>query len=1214
MRLVIDMQGTQTNSRFRGIGRFTLAWVKALIRNRGEHEIYLALNGAFGETIDSIRAEFKGLLPRENLRVWSGPGPVRPVDPTNFRRLKTAEYIREAFLASLQPDIIVLPSLFEGWVEEAVVSIGVFDRETPVAVVVHDLLPLSMPEDEVRTNFEFKKYYQRKLKHLRRAAHLLAVSEYSRQEAIRLLPFDPVATTTISEACASSFRPLELTEQERLTTMAKAGLSRPFVMYIGSPDKRKNLPRLIEAYAALPVEVRSRHQLLFCGELATEFARQFRREAESRGLSRDDFVISGYLEDEDVIRLYNSCRLFVFPSLAEGFGLPPLEAMACGAPVIASNRTSVPEVVGYEEALFNPDSTEAIRDKMLAALSDEEFRQRLIREGLKRAALFSWDESARRAWAALEALPLPGRIETPAPLVLENKALFSEPPQNILVIKLDHLGDFLLTIPALSRLRAKYPQAKIDLIIGSWNLEAARALNYFRRIYTFNYYKPKSEDQPKVCQQELEQLISDLQYYDLAIDFRRHCDARFLLGMVPAEIKAAYASFDSRLDSQIDILLPSEPDIPFKLSNLNRVHISRQMLALVDALPQESNDYITLPPLVEPQTPQTGHIAIFPQAGNPVRNWPQDRYRELVKKLIREDSIQTITIYFVSTEDQVFFNDLSGGKVVFQTGLPYQKLLHSLSENELCITNNSGGGHMASYLGLTVISLYGGQVAIEEWAPPFSASSYVIHRGAACAPCGMDEPLRCRHGHYCLNDLTVDFVLEAAIKALESLRTRGRDRPALRAIPADVDKLIDQVVQAIGASPGLVSSPDESLAVAQCLAQNIPPSNRKPRLMLDISVLRRVDSGTGIQRVSRSHLKYMLENPPAGYEVIPVYYDLGTRQYYQAARFARKFLGQPPAANDFDPQLDYYAGDIYFSLDLNLEYVDLYGPHLREMRRAGISVKFMVHDLLCLRMPNIFEPHFIQAFEAWLRMVAEFDGAVCVSRATADDLAEWIRENTPQRAASFAIDWSHNGADIENSCPTVGLPDEARVVFARLKEAPSFLSVSTIEPRKGYAQTLAAFNLLWEKGTDVNLVIVGRQGWMVDEIVGRLNSHPELNKKLFWLQGISDEYLEKLYQAASGLVAPSEGEGFGLSLVEAAQHKLPIIARDLAVFREVAGEHAYYFSGLEPDNLARAIEEWLELYETGRHPKSDSLPWQTWAESARKILKILCPPTGSDER
>jgi len=208
------------------------------------------------------------------------------------------------------------------------------------------------------------------------------------------------------------------------------------------------------------------------------------------------------------------------------------------------------------------------------------------------------------------------------------------------------------------------------------------------------------------------------------------------------------------------------------------------------------------------------------------------------------------------------------------------------------------------------------------------------------------------------------------------------------------------------------------------------------------------------------------------------------------------------------------------------------------------------------------------------------------------------------------IGWFHLGADLNSSVPTTGLADDADQVLERLRSVPSFLSVGTIEPRKGHAQTLAAFDLLWEQGEDINLVLVGKQGWMVDKLADSLRNHPQLNKRLFWLEGISDEYLEKLYAASACLLAASQGEGFGLPLIEAAQHKLPILARALPVFREVAGEHATFFEGDSAQNLADALRQWVSDYRAGSMIASDEMPWMTWKQSAEQLKTVLFESNG----
>ncbi len=165
--------------------------------------------------------------------------------------------------------------------------------------------------------------------------------------------------------------------------------------------------------------------------------------------------------------------------------------------------------------------------------------------------------------------------------------------------------------------------------------------------------------------------------------------------------------------------------------------------------------------------------------------------------------------------------------------------------------------------------------------------------------------------------------------------------------------------------------------------------------------------------------------------------------------------------------------------------------------------------------------------------------------------------------------------------------------------------VGTVEPRKGHVQAFAAFEQLWAKNVDVNLVIVGKAGWGVEGLAEVLGQQAEQNDRFFWLQGISDEYLERVYGASSCLLAASLGEGFGLPLIEAAQKGLPILARELPVFREVAGDHAFYFKGDAAEDLAAAVEAWLLLEQEGKAPPSTGMEWLTWKQSAEQIGRVM---------
>ncbi|MFK4825380.1 glycosyltransferase [Paenochrobactrum sp. BZR 588] len=404
MRIVFDMQGLQTESRFRGIGRYTQSLVKAVIRQNKSHEIILVLNGMLVDSVAAIRDAFEHLLPAENIVIWQAPVPVSAGLAENKARHDIAELLRERFLKDLRPDIIHITSLFEGYMDDAVSTIHVFDQDIPVSVMVYDLIPLSNPEEYLKNNAAYNHYYSKKIENLKRADLLLAISEFSKIEAEDLLKIPADKIINISSAVDPCFKKLTLSQRKIDALLQRLQLTRPFILYAGGTDPRKNLPRLIKAYAALPEALRQKYMLLLAGKMSAHERVFLQGLAKSAGLEAGELCFAGYVNDEDLIALYNLCELFVFPSWQEGFGLPALEAMHCGAAVIGSNTSSLPEVVGWEDALFDPFDEQAISNKLLQALTDDVFRTCLKENAAKRAQLFSWDETAKRLIKAWEAL------------------------------------------------------------------------------------------------------------------------------------------------------------------------------------------------------------------------------------------------------------------------------------------------------------------------------------------------------------------------------------------------------------------------------------------------------------------------------------------------------------------------------------------------------------------------------------------------------------------------------------------------------------------------------------------------------------------------------------------------------------------------------------------------------------------------------------------
>lgn len=829
MRIVLDLQGAQCESRFRGIGRYSLALAKAIIANRRQHEVLIALSGLFPDTIEPLRAAFDTLLPQENIRVWLAQGPVREVDQANVKRREIAERLREAFLASLKPDIVHVSSLFEGFGDDTVTSIGVFAPKLPTAVTLYDLIPLIFPNPHP----PFREHYARKLESLRRAHLWLGISQFSCDQAIELLRLDPGKVINIGGAADALFRRIDLADAERARIMRAFGLQKPFICCVGTPaDPRKNLEGLMRAFARLPAQLRDRFQILIVGKMASGHREALVKVVETSGLDQSEVVFADYVSDDELARLYNMCHAFVFPSIFEGFGLPVLEAMQCGAPVIASNTTSIPEVVGFAAATFDPHSIDDMLAKLQRVLVDEGFRATLLSRQQEMVGRFSWDETAKKTIKAFE-------------------------------------------------------------------------------------------------------------------------DCR-----------------------------------PLPRTNVVRAQIYQSLI--------------------------TSTATIF----NSAWNWSD----------------------FISTTNAI--------------------------------------------------------------------------------------------------------------------------------------------------------------------AQNFSMPQAEKRLFVDVSEISRWDANTGVQRVTRSILKQLLDAPPAGYKVEPVYGSHESPGYRHAKKFTRDFLKLEDDSGE-DPLIDVRQGDVFFGLDLQHHAVWKNQDYLTLIRNLGVKVYFLIHDLLPIRLPHYFLDGLSEDHRRWLSVISQADGVICVSRAVADEYIAWLATGKVIRHRPLRIGWSHSGADLTVSAPAPGLLEASPDVLTILASRPSFLMVGTIEPRKGHAQVLAAFEELWAKGHDLNLAIVGKQGWKVDQLVEKLNTHPEFGTRLFWLENVSDEYLEKMYAAGSCLIAASEGEGFGLPLIEAAQHGMPILARDIPVFREIAGDCASYFRGMTPGELAQAITEWLALRADGRHPRSDGMPWLTWRQSAERLKAIL---------
>ncbi|QWD02520.1 glycosyltransferase family 4 protein [Polynucleobacter paneuropaeus] len=372
-----------------------------LLKN-SEHEILVVLNAAFRDTSNELLARLSLHMEPENIYFFSVVMPT--IEKGNLTNLRASEVLREHFIASLKPDVVYLSTLMgDGWGDSTVVSINALPGVGAINVATHyDLIPLAFP-DEYLGDQMFRDYYYHKLESLKKADLLLGISEFTCQEVSQLLNVPDLEIRNISAAVDPSFSCGGLVGDARKAVLIKYKINKKFIFYApGGFDPRKNLNRLLEAFSQIPLTIRNQHQLVIASKISKEELSDWNWKIESLGLSSDDVVFTGYVSDEELTVLLSECLVYIFPSLHEGFGLPILEAMACGAAVIGSNASSIPEVIGMPDALFDPHSIENIYAKLFQALVDEGFLERLREHSKKQFNKFSWDKSASIALSAIE--------------------------------------------------------------------------------------------------------------------------------------------------------------------------------------------------------------------------------------------------------------------------------------------------------------------------------------------------------------------------------------------------------------------------------------------------------------------------------------------------------------------------------------------------------------------------------------------------------------------------------------------------------------------------------------------------------------------------------------------------------------------------------------------------------------------------------------------
>jgi len=384
MRVAIDATCAWNR---RGFGRFTVELLAALARRTEAHQFVLLVDRPPEPGLLPAGWEVVNVAPRRTVTSSAVAGGRRSV-------ADMAAFTRAAW--RLRPDVLFYPAVY---------SFFPVPPRTRAVVCFHDTIAESHPDLIFPDRWSRWSWAAKVRLALWQATRLMTVSEASRRALVERFRLDPKRVDLVTEGPGADFRP-QADATARAATLQRLGVSpaRPYLLHVGGLSPHKNLARLLAALSLLPAHLDA--TLVLAGD---EKADGFLGEAERlRAMVAADprlqgrCLFTGYVSDADLVSLYTGASALVFPSLAEGFGLPAIEAMACGVPVLASRSGSLPEVVGPAGLYFDAQDPADMAAQMARLLAAPDLRRDLAARASEQARLFSWDRAAELAMASLQ--------------------------------------------------------------------------------------------------------------------------------------------------------------------------------------------------------------------------------------------------------------------------------------------------------------------------------------------------------------------------------------------------------------------------------------------------------------------------------------------------------------------------------------------------------------------------------------------------------------------------------------------------------------------------------------------------------------------------------------------------------------------------------------------------------------------------------------------
>jgi len=390
MKILIDMQCAQSlTSEYRGVGIYAknIVYEFAKIAVFNGDEIYIALNGRFVDACEEIIQEFSKVIPRNNIKTWSWYLPIPAAIGASINYYLPSIYFHEWFLQQFNCDVIWSPNFQEGLIEEGMVtSIGQhLGHNEMIVCTLHDLTPLMI--DCCKPSPDVARWYNQMLKYATQCNSIFTDSNYSKSTIIKMLHYDSKKILVAYPAVKPNL-------------ISKQLIKKNYITYIGSFAPYKNVEKLIIAYSELNNEIKSKYKLLLAGKDIQNYREYYLSLLKKYKI--DDCRVVENLSEKEKFEILGVSKIFVFPSLHEGFGIPPLEAISVGTVALVSETSTLPEVVGTKEATFDPNSASSLKKLIEKCLINQKFYNYLKNEEISYSKKFNWNESASKIYTYLK--------------------------------------------------------------------------------------------------------------------------------------------------------------------------------------------------------------------------------------------------------------------------------------------------------------------------------------------------------------------------------------------------------------------------------------------------------------------------------------------------------------------------------------------------------------------------------------------------------------------------------------------------------------------------------------------------------------------------------------------------------------------------------------------------------------------------------------------